>query len=149
MISVAIALLAVSTINSTKQVCFEMKAIRKVLPSTRPHWVGDGFNVYPVFNHLAFTNEISPFLMFDYGAPKTFEPTNKRRGVGQHPHRGFETVTIAYQGEVEHADSVGHKGKIGPGDVQWMTAGAGIVHEEYHSPKIAKEGGVFEMAQLW
>ena len=87
--------------------------------------------------------------MFDYAAPKQFEPTNKRRGVGQHPHRGFETVTIAYQGEVEHGDSKGHRGVIGPGDVQWMTAASGIVHEEFHSTQFSKEGGVFEMAQLW
>ena len=127
----------------------KMKSIKRVLSSPRSHWVGNGFNVHPVFNDLAFTNEISPFLMFDYAAPKQFEPTNKRRGVGQHPHRGFETVTIAYQGEVEHGDSKGHRGVIGPGDVQWMTAASGIVHEEFHSTQFSKEGGVFEMAQLW
>lgn len=131
------------------ETCINMKAIKRILPSSRPHWVGDGFNVYPVFSSAAFTNDISPFLMFDYGAPKAFGPSDKKRGVGQHPHRGFETVTIAYQGEVEHGDSVGHKGVIGPGDVQWMTAASGIVHEEFHSTKFSKEGGVIEMAQLW
>lgn len=86
--------------------------------------------------------------MFDYSAPKHFEPTSKRRGVGKHPHRGFETVTIAFQGEVEHGDSVGNSGVIGPGDVQWMTAGRGIVHEEYHSSEFAKRGGVLEMCRF-
>lgn len=126
-----------------------MKSVQKLLSSTRPHWVGDGFNVFPVFNELAFTNDISPFLMLDYGAPKEFKPTSRKLGVGQHPHRGFETVTIAFHGEVEHGDSEGHHDIIGPGDVQWMTAGSGIIHEEFHSSKIAKEGGMFEMVQLW
>lgn len=119
------------------------------MPAPRPHWVGDGFHVYPVFSSLAFTDQVSPFLMFDYGAPKEFGPTNERLGVGKHPHRGMETVTIAWQGEVEHGDSVGNKGVIGPGDVQWMTAGRGIVHEEYHSRAFARRGGVLEMCQLW
>ena len=87
--------------------------------------------------------------MFDYAAPKHFGPTNQRLGVGQHPHRGFETVTIAFQGGVEHSDSVGNTDVIGPGDVQWMTAGRGIIHEEYHSTAFAKSGGTFEMCQLW
>lgn len=113
------------------------------------HWVGDGFNVYPVFANKAFTNDLSPFLMFDYGAPKHFPPTKKRLGVGQHPHRGFETVTVAFQGEVEHADNKGNRGIIGPGDVQWMTAGKGIIHEEFHSTSFANTGGVLEMCQLW
>jgi len=127
----------------------EMKAIRTILPSPGKHWVGDGFNVYPVFSDLAFTNEISPFLMFDYAAPKHFPATSKQLGVGRHPHRGFETITIAFQGEVEHRDSVGNQDVIGEGDVQWMTAGRGIIHEEYHSQKFAKKGGTFEMCQLW
>ena len=113
------------------------------------HWVGDGFHVYPVFENKAFTAAISPFLMFDYGAPRVFPPTKKQLGVGQHPHRGFETVTIAFQGEVEHSDSLGNRGVIGPGDVQWMTAARGIVHEEFHSKKMAAEGGTLEMCQLW
>jgi len=125
------------------------KNIKDVMPAPSPHWVGDGFYVYPVFNDLAFTKHVSPFLMFDYGAPKEFQPTSKRLGVGKHPHRGMETVTIAWQGEVEHGDSVGNKGVIGPGEVQWMTAGRGIVHEEYHSRRIAKAGGTLEMCQLW
>lgn len=125
------------------------KAITDIMPAPPPHWVGDGFHVFPVFSNLAFTEELSPFLMFDYAAPKQFEPTSRQRGVGKHPHRGFETVTIAFQGEVEHADSVGNRGVIGPGDVQWMTAGRGIVHEEYHSRELAKSGGLLEMCQLW
>lgn len=125
------------------------KAIKDVMPAPSPHWVGDGFYVYPVFNQLAFTNHVSPFLMFDYAAPKHFKPTNRRHGVGKHPHRGFETVTIAFQGEVEHSDNVGNHGVIGPGDVQWMTAGRGIVHEEHHSDNFSREGGTFEMCQLW
>ena len=101
--------------------------IKKVLPAPRPHWVGDGFHVYPVFSNLAFSSFVSPWLMFDYAAPKHFDPTTRQLGVGQHPHRGFETITIAFQGEVEHADSAGNGGVIGPGDVQWMTAGRGII----------------------
>ena len=126
-----------------------LKLVKKVLPMTRAHWVGDGFSVHSVFNQLAFTNDVSPFLLFDYAAPKVFEPSDKKRGVGQHGHRGIETVTIAYQGEVEHRDSKGHHGVIGPGDVQWMSAASGIVHEEFHSTNFTKKGGVFEMAQLW
>lgn len=125
------------------------KAVRRVMPRPPRHWVGNGFHVYPVFAQLAFTAELSPWLMFDYAAPKEFGPTSSRRGVGQHPHRGFETITIAFQGEVEHADSVGNRDVIGPGDVQWMTAARGIIHEEYHSDAFSKRGGTFEMAQLW
>lgn len=125
------------------------KTLNQIMLRPPAHWVGDGFNVYPVFANKAFTNDISPFLMFDYGAPKKFPATKKRLGVGQHPHRGFETVTIAFQGEVEHADNKGNRGVIGPGDVQWMTAGRGIIHEEFHSTEFAKTGGIFEMCQLW
>ena len=92
-----------------------VKQIKRILPRTSSHWVGDGFNVFPIFADLAFTEEVSPFLMFDYGAPKHFDPTSSRRGVGSHPHRGMETVTISLQGEVEHGDSIGNKGVIGPG----------------------------------
>lgn len=121
---------------------------------TRPraHWVGDAFHVYPVFSNLAFTKEVSPMLMFDYAAPKEFKGSTSRRkppGVGKHPHRGFETVTIAFQGEVEHHDNKGGNDVIYPGDVQWMTAGRGIVHEEYHSKEFTQRGGTFEMCQLW
>lgn len=127
-----------------------MKKIKTILPATpRNHWVGDGFNVRPVFAHLAFTAAISPFLMFDYAAPREFEATEEKRGVGPHPHRGFETVTIALQGEVEHGDSVGNRGVIGPGDVQWMTAASGIIHEEFLSTEFLKRGGTLEMVQLW
>ncbi|MEG0246533.1 MAG: pirin family protein, partial [Pseudomonas sp.] len=91
----------------------------------------------------------SPFLLLDYAGPHAFTPTNARRGVGQHPHRGFETVTIVYQGELEHRDSTGAGGLIGPGDVQWMTAANGIIHEEFHSPAFARSGGMLEMVQLW
>jgi len=113
------------------------------------HWVGDGFPVHGMFGYTGDTRRISPFLLLDYAAPTTFEPTTKRRGVGQHPHRGFETVTIVYDGEVEHRDSTGGGGVIGRGDVQWMTAGSGILHEEFHSTNYGKKGGPFEMAQLW
>lgn len=126
-----------------------MKSIKKLLPTGHPHWAGTGFHVYPVFRNLVFTNDISPFLLFDYAAPKTFPPTVEKLGAAQHPHRGFETVSIAYQGEVAHADSAGHSGVIGPGDVQWMTAASGVIHEEFHSDKFAREGGIFEMVQLW
>lgn len=127
-----------------------MKRIKIILPATsRSHWVGDGFNVRPVFAHLAFTPDISPFLMFDYAAPREFAATDEKRGVGPHPHRGFETVTIAFQGEVEHGDSVGNRGVIGPGDVQWMTAASGIIHEEFLARDFLRRGGTLEMVQLW
>eukprot|EP00549_Striatella_unipunctata_P001968 CAMPEP_0118688346 /NCGR_PEP_ID=MMETSP0800-20121206/8869_1 /TAXON_ID=210618 ORGANISM="Striatella unipunctata, Strain CCMP2910" /NCGR_SAMPLE_ID=MMETSP0800 /ASSEMBLY_ACC=CAM_ASM_000638 /LENGTH=292 /DNA_ID=CAMNT_0006585595 /DNA_START=110 /DNA_END=988 /DNA_ORIENTATION=+ len=127
------------------------RTIDKILPRPRRHWVGDGFHVYPVFDRFAFTNTVSPLLMFDYAAPKEF-PARKHKqplGVGQHPHRGFETVTIAFQGEVEHHDSTGNSGIIKSGDVQWMTAGRGIIHQEYHSKEFTERGGTFEMCQLW
>ncbi|MGZ3159703.1 MAG: pirin family protein [Burkholderiaceae bacterium] len=127
-----------------------MKQINAILPApTQGHWVGDGFPVRPIFGRLAFTQDISPFLMFDYGGPLEFTPTTGKRGVGAHPHRGFETVTLAFQGEIEHGDSVGNRGIIGPGDVQWMTAASGIVHEEFHSQAFARQGGMMEMVQLW
>ena len=113
------------------------------------HWVGDGFPVRSLFSYSTLRQQISPFLLLDYAGPHNFEPTAARRGVGQHPHRGFETVTIVYDGEVEHRDSAGNGGVIGPGDVQWMTAAGGILHEEYHSPAFAKVGGPFRMVQLW
>lgn len=113
------------------------------------HWVGDGFPVRSLFSYHSLGEHVSPFLLLDYAGPHVFEPTTARRGVGQHPHRGFETVTIVYDGEVEHRDSAGNGGVIGPGDVQWMTAAGGIIHEEYHSPGFAKAGGPFRMVQLW
>jgi redox-sensitive bicupin YhaK (pirin superfamily) len=112
------------------------------------HWVGDGFPVRSMFSYDSAPS-LSPFLLLDYAAPSEFAPALAPRGVGQHPHRGFETVTVVYQGEVEHRDSTGQKGKIGPGDVQWMTAASGIVHEEMHSRAFTARGGTMEMVQLW
>jgi redox-sensitive bicupin YhaK (pirin superfamily) len=126
-----------------------VKKIAHVLKSAAPHWVGNGFHVNTLFMYEQAADALSPFLMLDYGAPKQFAPSTKPRGVGQHPHRGFETVTVAYQGEIEHHDSEGNKGVIGPGDVQWMTAASGIVHEEWLNPPFNERGGVLEMAQLW
>jgi redox-sensitive bicupin YhaK (pirin superfamily) len=111
--------------------------------------VGDGFPVRSVFDYNGLGKNLSPFLLLDYVAPYQFPPTNERRGVGAHPHKGFETVTVAYQGEVEHRDSSGGGGKIGPGDVQWMTAGQGIIHEEFQSAEFSRKGGTFQMVQLW
>ncbi|HVI46253.1 MAG TPA: pirin family protein [Chitinophaga sp.] len=127
------------------------KHVSQILQAPAPHMVGDGFRVHSVLSGGTHTvnNKISPFILMDYGAPAYFPPTNKPRGVDQHPHKGFETVTVVYQGELEHRDSTGSKGKLAPGDVQWMTAGAGIVHEEKHETEFSKRGGKVEMAQLW
>jgi redox-sensitive bicupin YhaK (pirin superfamily) len=125
------------------------KALARVLKSPGGHWVGDGFPVRSLFNYMEHAQELSPFLLLDYGGPAEFPPTNERLGVGPHPHRGFETVTIVFAGEVEHRDSSGAGGRIGPGDVQWMTAGRGVVHEEFHGREFARRGGAFEMVQLW
>ena len=111
------------------------------------HWVGDGFPVRNLFPSNGV--DVNPFLMLDYAGPSRFEPAKKPRGVGEHPHRGFETVTIAYQGSVGHRDSAGNSGVIYPGDVQWMTAASGVVHEELHEAEFTKNGGTFEMVQLW
>ena len=113
------------------------------------HWVGDGFPVRNLFPSNGVAEAVNPFLMLDYAGPQVFPPSNQRRGVGQHPHRGFETVTIVYQGSVAHRDSTGQSGVIGPGGVQWMTAGAGIVHEEMHELEFTRRGGALEMVQLW
>ncbi|QXH33745.1 pirin family protein [Pseudomonas muyukensis] len=126
-----------------------MKKIQGIYRSPHAHWVGDGFPVRSLFTYDNLARHISPFLLLDYAGPHDFTPTSARRGVGQHPHRGFETVTIVYQGELEHRDSTGAGGLIGPGDVQWMTAAGGILHEEFHSPAFAKRGGTLEMVQLW
>ncbi|MCG5072334.1 pirin family protein [Paraburkholderia tagetis] len=126
-----------------------MKKIIGKYSNPNQHWVGDGFPVRSLFSDRTVGRQLSPFLMLDYAGPAKFDPTTQQRGVGQHPHRGFETVTIVYEGELEHRDSSGGGGKIGPGDVQWMTAGAGILHEEFHSREFAKSGGMLEMAQLW
>lgn len=113
------------------------------------HWVGDGFHVKTLFSYERLGQTISPFLLLDYAPPSEFSPTEQLRGVGSHPHRGFETVTLAYQGEVTHQDSHGGGGTIKAGDVQWMTAASGLVHEEFHSESFARSGGTFEMVQLW
>ncbi|CAM5297504.1 pirin family protein [Eoetvoesiella caeni] len=126
-----------------------MKKVLGLYSAPRPHWVGDGFPVRSMFSYQSHGKQLSPFLLLDYAGPAEFTPTDKLRGVGQHPHRGFETVTIVYKGEVAHRDSTGQGGIIGPGDVQWMTAGAGILHEEFHSEAFAKAGGTLEMVQLW
>lgn len=131
-----------------------MATKRKVAGIYQPpphHMVGDGFRVHGYFNVIPDAHEkLSPFLLLDYGPEYNFPATtNTRRGVGPHPHRGFETVTIAFAGSVAHHDSAGHGGTIGPGDVQWMTAGGGILHREYHAPEYAKKGGPFQMAQIW
>lgn len=126
-----------------------MKQILGVLNAPGRHWVGDGFPVRSLFSYNAHGEALSPFLLLDHAGPAPFTPTESRRGVGEHPHRGFETVTIVYEGEVEHRDSTGAGGRIGPGDVQWMTAGGGLVHEEFHSQDFAKRGGTLHMVQLW
>lgn len=126
-----------------------MKKLSRIHKSSGMHWVGDGFPVRSVFDYNGLGRELSPFLMLDYAAPHAFPPGREKRGVGGHPHKGFETVTIAYQGELEHRDSSGGGGKIGAGDVQWMTAGNGVVHEEFHSADFTRQGGRLQMVQLW
>jgi len=126
-----------------------MKKILGVYSAPRPHWVGDGFPARSLFSYNSHGRDLSPFLLLDYAGPHRFAPAAQPRGVGQHPHRGFETVTIVYEGEVEHRDSTGAGGKIGPGDVQWMTAASGILHEEFHSRDFTRTGGTLEMVQLW
>lgn len=126
-----------------------MKKVLGVHDAPSPHWVGDGFPVRSLFSFQSYGKQLSPFLLLDYAGPVEFDRADKPRGVGKHPHRGFETVTIVYKGEVAHRDSTGRGGVIGPGDVQWMTAGAGILHEEFHSPAFTEAGGALEMVQLW
>lgn len=126
-----------------------MKKVINVSDAPRPHWVGDGFPVRSMFSYQSHGKHLSPFLLLDYAGPAEFEAGDHPPGVGSHPHRGFETVTIVYKGEVEHRDSTGNGGVIGPGDVQWMTAGAGILHEEFHSEAFTQSGGTLEMVQLW
>lgn len=125
------------------------RTLDTVLPRRGMHWVGDGFPVRTAFSYAEQGEALSPFLLLDHAGPADFTPSAHRRGVGEHPHRGFETVTIVYAGEVEHRDSAGGGGVIGPGDVQWMTAGSGLVHEERHGAGFAARGGRFEMVQLW
>jgi len=125
---------------------------KDVLGIYRPgstHIVGDGFPVRNLFPSNDLDHEVNPFLMLDYAGPQYFSPTDHPRGVGEHPHRGFETVTIVYEGVVAHRDSAGNAGVIGPGDVQWMTAASGIVHEELHEKEFARKGGTLHAIQLW
>jgi redox-sensitive bicupin YhaK (pirin superfamily) len=117
--------------------------------NNRGHWVGDGFPVRSLFSYNSLGGHISPFLLMDYGAPTDIAPSDTPRGVDEHPHKGFETVTIVYQGELEHADSAGNSGVIGPGDVQWMTAASGIVHKEKWGREFTRRGGTLEFIQLW
>jgi redox-sensitive bicupin YhaK (pirin superfamily) len=126
-----------------------MKDVLSIHRGGDAHWVGDGFPVHTVFSYQNLERELTPFLLLDHAGPTDFEPTDRERGVGWHPHRGFETVTIVYDGEVDHEDSAGNRGSIGPGDVQWMTAGAGVLHKELHGRDYARRGGRFEMLQLW
>lgn len=125
-----------------------MKNVKRVIREVTQHWVGDGFPVRSLFSYGG-GNEFDPFLLLDYAGPHEFPPAERRRGVDAHPHKGFETVTILYRGELAHRDSSGGSGNLSPGDVQWMTAGSGIVHEEFHSERFTSEGGVLEMVQLW
>lgn len=126
-----------------------MKKLLAINRDADAHWVGNGFPVRTIFSFQSLGQCISPFLLLDYAGPAEFPPSEQPRGVGEHPHRGFETVTIVYQGELEHRDSAGNHGTIGPGDVQWMTAASGVVHEEWHEQAFTKRGGVLEMVQLW
>ena len=126
--------------------------MRQVLSTSKTgprHWVGDGFPVRSLFSHMGENNSHDPFLMLDYAGPHRFDPADRPRGVDVHPHKGFETVTIVYQGEVEHGDSTGRGGVIREGDVQWMTAADGILHKEFHSQEFTRKGGTLEMVQLW
>ncbi|EHO85087.1 pirin family protein [Fusobacterium ulcerans] len=128
------------------------RPIERILRGAHSHWVGDGFYVkqyFPSGQNIEFFNKFSPFILLDYNEPYYFEATNKTVGVGAHPHRGFETVTLAISGKVEHHDNKGNHGIIGPGDIQWMTAGSGILHKEYHEKEYAQKGRTFHMIQLW
>lgn len=127
------------------------KEIAFIVSPQETHWVGDGFKVHNFIPYVEGLSmyDMDPFIMLDYNAKMQVAPTNKPGGVGVHPHRGFETVTIAYDGEVQHHDSEGHGGIIGKGDVQWMTASSGVLHSEYHAKEWAKKGGSFQMVQLW
>jgi quercetin 2,3-dioxygenase len=129
----------------------EVRSVEGIHRSTTFHWVGDGFHVATYFPSAKLESErVSPFVLMDFGPAKEFAPLARgKRGVGWHPHRGFETVTLAWEGSVAHRDNAGHRGVIGPGDVQWMTAGAGIFHEEYHEEEFTRRGGRMHMMQLW
>src|SRR5215470_12320200 len=126
----------------------KLEQVKVYQPGSR-HVVGDGFHVRNLFPSNDLDRELSPFIMLDYAGPTVYPATDTPRGVGEHPHRGFETVTVVYQGMLAHRDSAGNSGVIGPGDVQWMTAASGVVHEEMHEREFARMGGTFEMIQLW
>src|SRR6185503_5719628 len=128
-----------------------IKSIETIIAPPPPHMVGDGFRVHNFFPNslLIDKKRMSPFFMLDYGSKIEFTPSESQRGVGVHPHAGFETVTIAYHGKIAHHDSAGNSGIIGEGDVQWMTAGAGLLHKEYHEEEFSRQGGLFQMVQLW
>ncbi|WP_274626368.1 pirin family protein [Arvimicrobium flavum] len=126
-----------------------MRKVLGIYSSPAQHWVGDGFPVRSMLSYATHGEHVSPFLHLDHAGPTAFPPADRPRGVGAHPHRGFETVTIVYEGEVEHRDSTGAGGIIGPGDVQWMTAAAGILHKEFHSQAFTRRGGTLDMVQLW
>ena len=126
-----------------------MKQLQGIYSTLEEHWVGDGFPVKRLFSYQMLADKVSPFLLLDYAGPAEFAPAERQRGVGMHPHRGFQTVTFAYQGEVAHQDSAGNNGIIRLGDIQWMTAGSGVMHEELHSEHFTRCGGTLEMAQLW
>ncbi|MDC4250690.1 pirin family protein [Clostridium perfringens] len=128
----------------------KFRTIENIFKGPEPHMVGDGFRVSQYIpTGIKSMERLSPFLLLDYNAPYYFKPSETRLGIGAHPHRGFETVTIAYDGKVEHHDNKGNHGIIGPGDVQWMTAASGIMHKEYHETEFSKNGGIFHMVQLW
>ncbi|RLK02390.1 pirin family protein [Tenacibaculum discolor] len=125
------------------------RSIEKIVKPGTPHFVGDGFRVHNFIPGTSTMQRMDPFIMLDYNSKYNFPPTDKPKGVGVHPHRGFETVTIAYKGRVEHGDSAGGGGIIGEGDVQWMTAASGVLHKEFHETEWSKTGGEFQMVQLW
>lgn len=129
----------------------KFKAIDAILAPPPPHMVGDGFRVHNFFpsGYQLGLHRMSPFFLMDYNSKVEFPPKETPRGVGVHPHRGFETVTIAYKGKVAHHDSAGNSGIIGEGDVQWMTAASGVLHKEYHEKEFSRRGGLFQMVQLW
>jgi redox-sensitive bicupin YhaK (pirin superfamily) len=129
----------------------KVKSVQQVLPPPAPHMVGDGFRVHNFFpsGYNMPMERMSPFFLMDYNSKVDFSPRENPRGVGVHPHRGFETVTIAFHGKVAHHDSAGNSGVIGEGDVQWMTAGSGVLHKEYHEKEYSQQGGPFQMVQLW
>jgi len=140
-----------NNIMTTSSASVALRSVKQILPAAPMYWVGDGFHVQQVFSNKACTEELSPFLMLDYAVPKYFKPNENGSplGIGQHPHRGVDTVMMAFKGEVEHADSIGNQDVIKPGDVQWMTSGRGIIHQEFHSNEFSKKGGELEICQLW